>query len=382
MKDVIEFYDNLPSHEVSLRNLLREENLFVSVPKNWHVVVADLEDLGDIIKAADAELNEINIATTGSIIVVLNEIKALNDSIKIPYFVGGDGATFIVPDKILTEIISVLNTYAVYVKKTQKLNLKVGSVILEKVYANGVTVRIAKLKQNTHLITPIVLGDGLKFAKAEIKKKFTPYCVKDKNIKSLDFVKTQHKWNRVKSKNQHKKVMCIFISCNDEAKQAEVFNNIIGEINYVFDNSKKIKTHVDISKRNTYPKTISKVTKYDIKYLLGTPFAIILRKFYFNLVNKQKCHLCNITQAHNSIIINGSISAVISGNDKQINNFQIFLDTLESQKKIVYGLKVTDASIISCYIRDIERSHIRFIDGAEGGRMIAKFIHESKLQIR
>lgn len=56
----------------------------------------------------------------------------------------------------------------------------------------------------------------------------------------------------------------------------------------------------------------------------------------------------------NNIIIALVISFLaryyLGGTDKQINRLQILLDDLESNTKIVYGLHITHAFILSCFI--------------------------------
>src|SRR5436190_9031515 len=98
------FFSRLPVNEIPLTDLLTEEHLFYKVPENWYVVITDVKRST---KAVEQGLHEtVNLIATGSIVAVLNiSYKA---SMTIPFFFGGDGATFIIPSSILDSTLHAL----------------------------------------------------------------------------------------------------------------------------------------------------------------------------------------------------------------------------------------------------------------------------------
>ena len=383
MNNLIEFYRKLPKHSLPLTELLKDESLFIGVPKNWHIVVTDIEGSSKAVE--NGQHNDINLTATGSIITVLNKIKTIDTAIKIPYFFGGDGATFIIPNSIITPITTALNTYSVHIKKTLGLNLRVGTVILEEVYKNNVTLRIAKLKHNKYLTTPIVLGNGLKFAEKIIKSSFKSDYALEVNTK-VNLTGMECRWDEIMPKKPDNKVICLLVSCSDETKQAEIFNSIMIEINYIFgslDERRPITTlelKLNTSLEKIRKEMITRIGKFDRKYLIRNWLITVFGKYYFKFFAEGKQYLFRVTQLSDTLMLDGSINTVISGNTKQINKFQIFLDTLESQKKIIYGMHVTHASIMSCYVQDREDNHIHFVDGTEGGYTTAALAYKNKLK--
>ncbi|WP_046755427.1 DUF3095 domain-containing protein [Kordia jejudonensis] len=384
MKDLITFYSDLPKHFTPLRDLLKDESLFTGIPKNWHIVVTDIE--GSSIAVENGQHNDINLTATGSIITVLNEIKSIDASIKVPYFFGGDGATFIIPDAIITQVISALNTYSVHIKKTLQLNLRVGNVILEEVYKNNVTARIAKLRHNKYLTTPVVLGNGLKFAEAYIKDNFKPTDIFGNNEKVIDLTGMECRWDEIKPNSSENKVVCLLVSCHDETKQAQVFKSIMDEINYLFGSlderrpitTLKLKLNTSIEKIRK--EMMAKIGKHDRKYLIDNWLITVFGKYYFKIFPEGKRYLYRVTQLSDTIMLDGAINTVISGSSKQINKLQIFLDTLESEKEITYGMHITHSSIMSCYVQDRKENHIHFVDGTEGGYTSAAIVYKGKLK--
>ena len=58
---------------------------------------------------------------------------------------------------------------------------------------------------------------------------------------------------------------------------------------------------------------------------------------------------------------------MISGTSGQRELLKDELDKLETAGNIHYGLYVSKESVMSCYIRSLNKDHIHFVDGAEGG---------------
>jgi hypothetical protein len=78
-------------------------------------------------------------------------------------------------------------------------------------------------------------------------------------------------------------------------------------------------------------------------------------------------------------MLDGFLNTIISGTDQQVDRLKVLLDELESSDKIIYGMHVTHASIMSCYIEDREEKHVHFVDGTEGGYTSAAIMFKQKL---
>ena len=324
---------------------------------------------------------------TGSIITVLNTIKTVNKKIEIPYFFGGDGSTFIIPNTILTPVLEALNNYSQHIKNTLNLNLRVGHLELEKVYNNNVTLRITKLRHNKYLTTPVVLGNGIKYAENVIKDNFKVSHV-DTSVLALNLEGMECRWDEIYPSQTDKKVICLLVNCNDEKKQAEIYGTIMNEINYVFGDLNNrnpitaLKLRLNTSIEKIKKEMHVKLGKNKTSYLLNNWLITIFGKYYFKLFKAGKRYVYKVSQLSDTIMLDGSINTVISGTNKQVSRLQILLDDLESNNKIIYGLHTTHASIMSCYIQDRKEKHIHFVDGTEGGYTSAAIMFKEKLKNR
>ena len=384
MEENLDFYKNIYKNNLPLAALLKNEDLFSDVPHNWCVVVTDIENSTTAVH--NGFHNDVNLSATGSIITVLNTLKKLDSSIKIPYFFGGDGSTFIVPNVILQPVLLALNNYSQHINKTLELNLRVGYLEVEKVYANNISLRIAKVKHNDFLTTPVVLGNGLKYAEAIIKERFfADFPDSKKNIQP-NLEGMQCRWDEIYPNQTDKKVICLLVDCNDEKKQAEVYGTIMNEIDFIFGNLElrnpisTLKLKLNTSLANIRKEMYTKIGKYRFTYLISNWLITQFGTFYFKFFKSGKLYKYRVTQLSDTIMIDGFLNTVITGTEVQISRLKIILDHLEENNKIIYGIHITHASIMSCYIEDKEKKHIHFVDGTEGGYTSAAIMFKEKLK--
>lgn len=118
------FYSNLPVVQTSINDLLDDQEYFHQIPGSWHVVIADVKNST---KAIENGLHKIiNLTATGSIIAALNIAK--KSDIDIPFFFGGDGATLLIPDILLSSVMSALTEHKDNTIRQFKLELRLGNV--------------------------------------------------------------------------------------------------------------------------------------------------------------------------------------------------------------------------------------------------------------
>ncbi|MFP4846209.1 DUF3095 domain-containing protein [Winogradskyella sp. PE311] len=384
MDNNLDFYRDISKNNLPLTELLKNESLFTKVPENWSIVVTDIENsTGAVAKGFH---NDVNLCATGSIITVLNTLKAKETKIKIPYFFGGDGSTFIIPNSVLEQVLMALNTYSLHIKKTIQLNLRVGYLEVKKVYSNNITLRITKLKHNKYLTTPVVLGNGLKYAERIIKKSFKESDLSSIENTMLNLEGMECRWDMIYPNETEKKVICLLVDCKDENVQAEVYGSIMKEVDLIFGNLEKrnpistLKLKLNTSLDKIRKEMYTKIGKHQMTYLISNWFVTLIGTYYFKYFDAGKLYKYRVTQLSDTIMLDGFLNTVISGTNSQVNKLKIVLDELEKDKKIIYGIHITHASIMSCYIEDRKEKHIHFVDGTEGGYTSAAMMFKEKLK--
>lgn len=377
------FYKDLPKHSISITELLSNEMLFKKIPIGWHVVVTKVEP--EIQALNSIHFKDINLAVTGIITTLLNTVKNKSESnIICPYFFGGNEATFIVPYKLLKAVTQALKSYRAHIKKTFSFNVHIGSLPIKDIYNYKQKLKIARLKINDYLTTPVVIGKGLKFAKNKIKNTFDYNEGPLFNDLAPDLSGMECRWHEIKPDNSSAKIICLFVETVNEKSQAKIFRKILGEIEYVFGDLNKrnpITTSnlkLDSSIKKIRNEMRARVGKKDSAYLFSNWLITIFGSYYFKFFSDGKKYLYRVTQLSNTLKIDGAISTVLKGNQNQLNKLKMVLDDLESRGAINYGIHVSEGAIISCYVQDRNKNHIHFIDGVNGGYQNAKLFCRKK----
>lgn len=383
MKDNRTFYKKLINHSLSLEDLLAKESLFKAVPADWHIVMADVKNSTTAVR--NGLHHDVNLTATGSVIAVLNVLKEIDSKLQVPYFFGGDGATFLVPDFVLPQVLAVLENFRHHIQKSLYLELRVGALAIGEMYKENRLVQIAKFKATPSLSVPIVLGTGLKTTERIIKSSFVNMPDKEEEDYALNLEGMECRWDEIAPPKEAEKIACLLVDCPVEAKQAEIYHKVILQMNNIFGkyeerqpiSRRKLKLDLRLPKirREMY----ARLGKYDFVYLITNWFYTVLGNLWFKFSPSGKDYLQEISQLSHTLMVDGTLNCIISGTTEKIDQLIEYLDKLEAQSEMTYGIHITHASIMSCYVENRSQKHVHFIDGTEGGFTKAAEMFKAKL---
>ncbi|HMU45998.1 MAG TPA: DUF3095 domain-containing protein [Chitinophagaceae bacterium] len=375
-----QFYSRLPVNEIPLSELLMEEHLFYSVPSNWHVIITD-------VKKSTSAVNEglhetVNLVATGSIVAVLN--IAFNAGITVPFFFGGDGATFIIPPVILEKVTKALILHQQNTENNFGLLLRVGHIPVEMLYEEGEKLQISKLKTSDIFSIPVVIGTGLSQAEKLIKGEDYKLNVDISGNDLLDLSGMQCRWDKIRPPVNVDEVVSLIVVAGKKLDQAQTFKKVIEKLDEIYGDFEirkpislpALKIKGTLQKISNEMKV--KLGKYNLIYLLGNWFKSSLAPLYFK-TKTGKNYLTQLVALSDTLVIDGKINTVISGTKDQRIKLQEVLNQMEMQGEIYYGLHVSKESVLSCYVKSLQERHIHFVDGAEGGYTRAAIELKKKL---
>lgn len=374
------FYSRLPVNEISLCDLLTEEHLFYRIPEDWHVIVTDV--MNSTQAALDGRHQTVNLVATGSIVAVLN--IANKSDISIPFFFGGDGATFVLPPTLLDKSLTALHQHQDNTKKSFDLTLRVGHVPVANLYAEESELKISKLKTSDLFTIPVILGDGLTFAEKKIKSNSTNFPELEANLPELDMSGMQCRWDKIKPPANNFEIVSLIVIARNNHEQSDVFKDVMLVIEKIYGNAinrkpisiDKLKLKATFGKLAAEMKT--KLSRYNLVYLTKTWLTTLLGKAYFN-TKKGKEYLYKLVDLSDTLVIDGKINTVITGTAAQRTELEAALLNIENNGRIFYGLHVSNASVMSCYVRNLHDQHIHFVDGADGGYTKAAGVLKKKM---
>jgi hypothetical protein len=187
------FYSDLKVNTIPLGELFIKDELFNNVPADWHIIITDIK--GSTLAVSSGQHENVNFVATGSIVSVLN--IAFKHNITVPFFFGGDGATFIVPGPIVDAVMQALTLYKDNTRKKFDLELRTGIVPVKQVYDQGNKLCISKYCTSGNFTIPVVLGNGLSYAEKVIKgregESFDYMAQEDE----LDLTGMQCRWDKI-----------------------------------------------------------------------------------------------------------------------------------------------------------------------------------------
>lgn len=369
MRDNTEhFYSALPVQQLPLAGLLLRGDLFQPVPEEWCVIITDIKKST---AAVNAGLHEsVNLIATGSIISVLN--IAFKDNITVPFFFGGDGATFIVPAALAVKLMPALQLYKTRTLNNFNLELRIGQLPVKEIYQRGHHLTICKYGLNDVFPIPVVLGDGLQYAESIVKGDEYLLATSAASESELDLNGMQCRWDRIPPPADKEEVVTLLVVARNEHPQDEIFSSIMQQIDSIYGSpNKRQPISVAMLKLKTSFNRLGREMRAGIgkiKYaqIVYRWLMTLLGRFYFTTQNGKR-YLNTLVATSDTLVIDGKINTVISGTISQRRELQAALDEMEKDGKIFYGIQVSNSSIMSCYVRDMKDGHIHFVDGAEGG---------------
>ncbi|CAH0184164.1 DUF3095 family protein [Pedobacter sp. Bi36] len=374
------FYSNLPIHKIPLYQLLIQNLLFEKVVASWCVIITDIKRST---AAVNSGLHEnVNLIATGSIVAVLN--IAFKANISVPFFFGGDGASFIVPPSIVDDVMKALLKYKDNTLRNFNLDLRTGIMTVEEIYKQGRTLNICRFSSAETFSIPIVLGDGLAYAEQIIKGENYLLTGHDTASNEIDLSGMQCRWDKIEPPENSDEVVTLIIIASEITQQAAVFSKVIHHLDQIYGTSEK-RQPISVSKLifktsfNSLGKEMKhRIGKIKLFELIKSWLINIYGHIYFR-TERGKKYLKQLVEMSDTLVIDGRINTVITGTAQQRLTLEKALNQLEKNNEILYGLYVSGESIMSCYVRDLEDDHIHFVDGADGGYTQAAGILKQKI---
>ncbi|QDW24536.1 DUF3095 domain-containing protein [Pedobacter sp. KBS0701] len=374
------FYSNLSTNKILLYQLLVKKHLFKQIPLDWHVIITDIKSST---AAVNAGLHEnVNLIATGSIVAVLN--TAFKANITVPFFFGGDGATFIVPPGIVDGVMKSLLKYKNNTSENFNIDLRVGIVPVAEIYARGHNLQICKFASAETFSIPIVLGDGLAYAEKLIKGEDYLLSGHDTASDEIDLSGMQCRWDKIEPPENSEEIVTLIVIAQDYGQQADVFSKVIHHLDQIYGSPEK-RQPISVSK--LIFRTSFNSLGQEMKHRLGKiKFFELVKSWFINIygyiyfrTDRGKKYLKQLVEMSDTLVIDGRINTVITGTAKQRLALAQVLNQLEKNNEILYAFYVSGESVMSCYVRDLEDDHIHFVDGADGGYTRAAGILKQKI---
>jgi hypothetical protein len=194
----------------------------------------------------------------------------------------------------------------------------------------------------------------------------------------------QCRWDKIRPPENYDEVVSLIVIACDGKNQAGVFKKVIDKLDEIYGQPQTRKP-ISVSKLKLKA-TLKKLSDemrvkfggYRPFHILRNWFTTFLGSLYFR-TNQGKKYLYELVDMSDTLVLDGRINTVISGTKKQRQELEKALQELENRDDIRFGFFVSSDSVMSCYVRSLDKNHVHFVDGSDGGYTKAAGVLKKKL---
>lgn len=361
------FYTELEQSSLPLAELFSSDSAFSTVPNDWDIILTDIKN--STAAVAEGKHQTVNLVATCTIVIALN--IAFGKEMDLPFFFGGDGATFIVPSSISGDIMSALRSFRASTKANFNLDLRIGAIPVRDIYAAGFKLQIAKHSRSSVFSMPVILGNGLSYAEEQLKGTVCDPFKASPTTAEADLTGMECRWDQIPVPVDQEEVLTLLVIGKTE-NQGTILSKVLAGIDAIYGSDKQRRpiSTKKLRLKSTYNRLrselLAKYNKGRLSLYLVNGISGLLAYFYF-MTSSGRQYLSDLVEMSDNLVLDGRINTVISGTRAQRIQLIEALDKLESEGEIIFGAHISTSSIMSCYVRDMKNAHIHFVDGSQGG---------------
>ncbi|NER49105.1 MAG: DUF3095 domain-containing protein [Symploca sp. SIO1A3] len=378
-----QFYSKLLSDDTFCR-VVTSSNRFVSVPKDWYIIITDIVGSTKAIEAG--RYKDVNLLGACSIIAVLN----VAGNLEIPFIFGGDGASILIPPTLFTPAQQALLGTQRLAQEEFGLQLRVGIIPIDVVTAHGYDVKIAKFHVSDNYQQALFTGGGLTYAEQLIKNPLTTKTYQLKNLGMcpyVDFSGLKCPWKDIPSPQEEIVSLIVVANSGLQEDGSQIYQEVLKQIHQYYGNPQNFHPvtprNLNLAFGNKNLSPVAKIKSNSKNYfkrqlaLLGNQLenfiTFLLMKFSLKLGTLDgQLIKPQIVADTDYLKFDDTLRMVISGNASQRQKLTSYLESSYRMGKLVYGLHVSDRVLMTCLVSEQNgRRHIAFVDGADGGYALA-----------
>lgn len=371
-----DFYRELPSF--SDFSTAADLKGYRPVPGDWYVLAADIVRSGDAV--AQGRYKDVNMTGAAVIAAVLNSVG--RD--RVPFVFGGDGAMLLVPRHDLEKGQEALAGVADLARQVMELDLRAAAIPVADLRARGGDIRLRKYLLSPGNPLAMIVGDGLDLADRILKDPdaVRPYAIAPDrpDLPPLDGLSCR--WEPLPAQNGHivslivKPVGAVSLTSLMERIAAELgFNPLLEDTRTRLASKPRLKfrfpprglrlevalVFAGKTLRGWAGRLLESLV-FVWCYTTGLRIGPFDPKTYFKELSLNTDHRK----------IGDSLQLVLDLTPDQLRSLKGALEAAYDSGEAVYGLHVSDAALMTCFVRDMANSqHIHFVDGSNGGLSLA-----------
>ena len=347
-----------------------DPHLYVPIPSDWCICVADVEQSTAAIKSG--RYKAVNMAGAGIISAASN---ALMGDLELFVF-SGDGAKLVVPPKHAETVAEAVSRAAAWSLRDLKLNMRVGMISVGEMRAHGFDVRVAQWQASENVKYAMFVGGGLEHAEKLLKSgqisSETRTVDASPNLKGLSC-----QWGPL-TPTQGKVVSLIVRSTSDATDERYIKS--VREIVEFVDTETALNPVSESGPKVTWPSNANRLQAYAtgkgsnyflkrISIYCSTVFQWAVFKSGIRIGSfDPKRYRREISQNSDYRKFDDALMMTVDCSETVAESLRNLLEKASKSGILRYGMHLQDQALMTCVVPSIHHSdHIHFVDGAGGG---------------
>ncbi len=351
-----------------------DERFYQPVPDDWYVSVVDVRGSTQAIE--EGNYRDVNFIGAAAITAHLNRV-----SHDLPFMFGGDGAAVLVKESMRDETLKVLRSLCFHAKESFGLELHAGLVCVKTLREMGKELQIAKYQVGESMAQTMFRGGGISLAEFLVKNQPEFRCEPFPLLSKTEiFSGLTCRWQPIPSGNGV--TLSVLIQPQQEENQ-QVLVGVIAELERILGGSFDAANPVSMERARYHSflhnlKRQLKVSDFRFdraffqslyELFLSAP---LFNLKYFRFIPSVQSYVQNMPLHCDFKKYDDTLRMVLDCSDAEYRAIEAFLQTEYLAGHISYGLHVSDAAQMTCYVESMsDGGHLHFVDGSDGGYALA-----------
>lgn len=371
------FYESLPAFTEF--SGVADVASYKSVPDDWHVLAADIVDSRKAIAAG--HYKNVNMIGAAVIAAVLNTLGRENT----PFVFGGDGALLLVPASRVREGREALARVCTLARAAANMTLRAAAIPVSHLRSEGTDIRLRKLELTKGNYLAMAVGDGLALAEEILKtpERAGPFVIEPAAQTEAPLEGLSCRWDTLPAQRGRIASLIVKPSSPDLLPRclAHVASAVGEEVL-----SEEDSGQIAIGKRMRFrfpPRSLG--FEVGLKRRAGEGAGYVMLALFESLVILwgrltgmrvgplvPERYMAELSRNTDHRKLDDSLRMVLDLSEDALVRLTAGLEAAAESGELTYGLHVSDAAIMTCFVSDIGAGqHIHFIDGADGGFAMA-----------
>jgi len=381
-----EFYHRLPALEAF--EMLVDDRRYEPLPSSWWLILTDIE--GSTAAVKEGRYKEVNLVGAACIIAVANALPGES----IPAVFGGDGASLAVHESALPALRRAVAGVKAMARASFGLTLRTGAISVKEIREAGADVRIGRLTVKGRFGQAMFAGGGLHLAESWLKTPGDSHLwAEEGRLEDADFSGLECRWQPLETERGGYLCLLAMALQADAESRRHFYEGVLALVVQTLgsDPNPMLASRIELV-RNA--EALMPETKVVMK---GKPpvwqrlraFAALTQTRIGGQFMKRGIRLpgadlpryqAELPRHTDYRKFDDALRMVVAASEAEVTAIRAGLTELCADGQGVFGTHLSRQALLTCMVLDRQERHLHFIDGADGGYVLAA--KELKGQLR